>query len=103
MTDHQPTGDDPGDGDVGRSSDNAAVPLAALALVRLYMRKDPVDLSVDLLTDDDGGIDLDVIQELVHLSAELARALAALSDMEPEQLLDDLVREVVDDDGREQP
>ncbi|NDL60419.1 hypothetical protein [Phytoactinopolyspora mesophila] len=99
MTDHQSSGDDHG---VDPSADATATQLAALALVRLCIRDEPASLSVDLLTEEDGTIDVGVVQELVNLSANLTYTLADVLDVGPEELLDGLVREVVNDDENEQ-
>ncbi|WP_166347666.1 hypothetical protein [Phytoactinopolyspora limicola] len=98
MTDHQSSGDDRGI----EPADITATQLAALALVRLCIRDEPAHLSVDLLTDDDGSIDIGVIQELVNLAANLVHTLSDISGTESEEILDGLVRGAVSDAGGEQ-
>lgn len=100
MTDYQPTGDDR-DTDQAGNATNAQ--LAALALVRLCLRDEDAKLSVDLLTNQHGAIDVDVIQELVFLSTGLVQALAELLGADPEGLLDEQVRHLIsqDEDGQE--
>ncbi|NDL60712.1 hypothetical protein [Phytoactinopolyspora mesophila] len=99
MTEQPIPGDDHG---TGLSSDSTARQLAALALVRLCIRDEPAQLSVDLLTNDDGRVDLDVVQELVNLAANLAQALADSSGLDAESMLDELVQHVVNDRGHTQ-
>ncbi|WP_166347669.1 hypothetical protein [Phytoactinopolyspora limicola] len=96
MTDHQPSGDDRG---IERETDVTAAQLAALALVRLCIRDEPAQLSIDLLTNDHGGVDVHVVQELVFLTADLTRAVATTSGVDVEEMLDELVGYVVTEGG----
>ncbi|NDL60418.1 hypothetical protein [Phytoactinopolyspora mesophila] len=95
MTNQQPAGDDPG---TERRTDATSAQLSALALVRLAIRDEPARLSVDLLTNDAGKYDVDVIHELVRLSATLTQALADVTGVEVEQMLDELISHVIHDD-----
>lgn len=92
MTDYQPAGDDHETDQAGNAT-NAQ--LAALALVRLCLRDEDAELSVDLLTNQNGTIDVDVIQELVFLSTGLVQALAELLGADPEEMLDEQVNHII--------
>jgi hypothetical protein len=96
MTDQEPSGGDE------RPTDITARRLAALGLVRLWLRDDRAQFSMELLTDTDGHLDFMVVEELILLAAGLTHSLADASGVAPETMLDRLVRRVVEDSGRDQ-